>query len=285
MAPLPNTTIDLTHLKETSPPSSRKKPLSPFDLDAAASTLQSLVTVSCSSVAAASSTILYRQLYSAEDNDHEEEQLYSADDKDDDGEDYVDHKHIDNNDNDDILDMDIDSEKEFRSSFPKNQNSSKLQVKEGDQRPDVSKLSEKEAEEVLNIWRKKRKAFTDKVNQAAVKADHEMRKFEFDTREEALGDDSTKLCPMPVVNASRLSAGHVFQLKNTLLLRIVEEANLRRVKIKVMRMRSDDENLIVAGFHFYVCTRYSKKVGWNVVQACCHEGDNLLMTPANSMNI
>ncbi len=149
----------------------------------------------------------------------------------------------------------------------------------------MSKLSEKEAEEVLNIWRKKRKAFTDKVNRAAVKADHEMRKFEFDTREEALGDHSTQLCPMPVVNASRLSAGHVFQLKNTLLLRIVEEANLRRMKIKVMRMRSDDENLIVARIHFYVCMGYSKMVGWNVVQACCREGDNLLMIPANSVNI
>jgi hypothetical protein len=155
-------------------------------------------------VAAASSTILYRQLYSAEDNDHEEEQLYSADDKDNDGEDYVDHKHINNDDNGDILDMDIVSKEEFWSSFPKNQNSSKLQVKGGDQRPDVSELSEKEAEEVLNIWRKKRKAFTDKVNRAAVKADHEMRKFEFDTREEALGDHSTQLRAMPVVNASRL---------------------------------------------------------------------------------
>ncbi len=180
------------------------------------------------------STILYHQLYSAEDNNHKEEQLYSANAKDDDDddnndddddddndddnndddddddddddndddnndddmtttttttmtttktlrttsvftrllttntttndkEDYVGiHKHIDN-DYDDILDMDIDSEEEFRSSFLKNQNSSKLRVKGGDQRPDVSDLSEKEAEEVLNKWRKKRKAFTDKI--------------------------------------------------------------------------------------------------------------------------
>jgi hypothetical protein len=106
-----------------------------------------------------------------------------------------------------------------------------------------------------------------------------MRKFKFDSREEALGDHSTQLRAMSVVNASRLSAGHVFQLKDTLCLRIVEEANLRRVKIKVMR--SDIENLIVAGYHFYVCTRYSKKVGWNVVQACCREGDNPLMIPMN----
>ena len=218
--------------------------------------LLSLVTVPCS-VAAAASTILYHQLYSAEDNNHKEEQLYSAHDDNDDNddndeEDYVGiHKqHIDK-DYDDILDMDIDSEEEFRSSFPKNQNSSKLRVKGGDQRPDVINLFEKEAEEVLDKWRKKRKAFTDKVNRTAVRADHEMRKFEFDSREEALGDHSTQLGAMSVVNGSRLSAGHVFQLKDTLRLRIVEEANLRRAKIKVMR--SDIENLIVAGFHFYVC--------------------------------
>ena len=69
---------------------------------------------------------------------------------------YVDiHKHINYND---ILDMIIDSEEEVRSIFPKNQNSSKLRVKWGDQRPDLSKLSEKEAEEVFDIWRKKRKS-------------------------------------------------------------------------------------------------------------------------------
>jgi hypothetical protein len=123
----PDTTIDLTHLKETSPPSSSNQ------ASAAASTLISLVTVPCS-VAAAASTILYCQLYSAEDNDHKEEQLYSDDnedddDDDDDEEDYVGiHKQPIDEDYDDILDMDIDSEEEFWSSFPKNQNSSKLRV-------------------------------------------------------------------------------------------------------------------------------------------------------------
>ena len=165
----PDTTIDLT--KETSPPSSSNQ------ASAAASTLLSLVTVP-TSVAAAASTSLYRQLYSAaEDNHDEEEQLYSDDnedkDNDYDDEDYVGiHKQPIDEDYDDILDMDIDSEEEFRSSFPKNQNSSKLRVKGGDQRPDVSDLSKKEAEEVLEKWRKNRKAFTDKVNQTAVRADH-----------------------------------------------------------------------------------------------------------------
>jgi len=153
LAPLPDTTIDLTHSKETSPPSSSNQ------ASAAASTLISLVTVP---VAVAASTNLYRQLYSAEDNSHTEEQLFSADDDDDDdndddnndNDDNVVHKLI-NNDYDDILDMDIDSEEEFWSSFLKNQNSSKLRVKGGDQMPDVSDLSEKEAEEVLDKWRKK----------------------------------------------------------------------------------------------------------------------------------
>jgi hypothetical protein len=116
-------------LEGLSPPSSSNQ------ASAAASTLLSLVTVP-TSVAAAASTILYRQLYSAEDNDHKEEQLYSDDDedKDDDGDEegYVGiHKQPIDEDYDNILDMDIDSEEEFRSSFPKNQNSSKLRVKGG----------------------------------------------------------------------------------------------------------------------------------------------------------
>jgi len=73
----PDTTIDLTHLKETSPPSSSNQ------ASAAASTLLSLVTVH-TSIAAAASTTLYRQLYSAEGNDHKGEQLYSDDDEDED---------------------------------------------------------------------------------------------------------------------------------------------------------------------------------------------------------
>ena len=72
----PDTTIDLTHLKETSPPSSSNQ------ASAAASTLLSLVTVP-TSIAAAASTTLYRQLYSADDDEDED------DDDDDDKEDFV----------------------------------------------------------------------------------------------------------------------------------------------------------------------------------------------------
>ena len=123
----PDTTIDLTHLKETSPPSSSNQ------ASAAASTLLSLVTVP-TSVAAAASTTLYHQLYSAEDN--KGEQLDSDDDEDEDDdnneENYVSiYKQPIDEDYGDILDMDIDSEDEFQSSFPKNQNCSKLQIKGG----------------------------------------------------------------------------------------------------------------------------------------------------------
>jgi hypothetical protein len=260
------------HLKETSP-----RACSVGTTAASTNThLKGTTSPPACSVAAAASTNLYHQLYSAD----------SAEDKDNYNEDFDIHKHINNDvydDYDDILDMDIDSEKEFQSSFPKNLNSSQLRVKGGDLRPDVSGLSEKEAEEVIDAWEIKRKAFTDKVHRTAIKDDLEMQKFEFDTHEDALGDHSTQLCAMSVINASHLSAGHVFQLKNTLLFRIVEEANLCRVKIKVMR--SDDENLVVAGFHCYVYGRYCKKVGWSVVQVCCREGDNLLMIPVKCMNI
>ncbi len=81
LAPLPDTTIDLTHSKEMSSLCSSSNQAS-----TAASTLRSLVTLHCS-VAAAASTILYHQLYSAGGNNHKEEQLYSDDNKDDNDED------------------------------------------------------------------------------------------------------------------------------------------------------------------------------------------------------
>jgi hypothetical protein len=176
--PPPDNLIDLTFSND-SPPFSNKAstelspPLfpckttassSPFNIVAAASTLRSFGTAQTSSVAAAASLILYQQLYPADNND-------------DDGDDY-------NN----ILDMDIDSKEEFRSSFPKDQNSSKLRVKGGPVKPDVSKLPDKEAAELLDKWKKERKVFTDKVNRIAVRADQERRTFEFEISRVTVSD-------------------------------------------------------------------------------------------------
>jgi hypothetical protein len=109
LAPPPNTTIDLTHLKEMSPHA-----CSVSTTGASTNThSKGMSSPPTCSVAAAASTNLYCQLYSAD----------SADDKDNNDEEFDIHKHINKDfyeDYDDILDMDIDSKEEFLSSFPKN---------------------------------------------------------------------------------------------------------------------------------------------------------------------
>jgi hypothetical protein len=68
-------------------------------------------------------------------------------------------------------------------------------------------------------------------------------------------------------------------LKETVQIRIAEEANLRLIKVKTLR--SDSNNLIVAGRNFYVCATYSVQSGWQVSKACCREDDNFSIIPQN----
>jgi hypothetical protein len=64
-----------------------------------------------------------------------------------------------------------------------------------------------------------------------------------------------------------------------LQIHIAEEANLRLIKVKTIR--SDSNNLIVAGRNFYVCATYYVLYGWQVTKACCREGDNFSIIPPN----
>jgi hypothetical protein len=53
---------------------------------------------------------------------------------------------------------------------------------------------------------------------------------------------------MADVESCCLLQNHLFQLKETLQLHIAEEANLGQIKVKIIR--SDHDNLIVAGSNF-----------------------------------
>jgi hypothetical protein len=81
------------------------------------------------------------------------------------------------------------------------------------------------------------------------------------------------------VESHHLFKGHSFQLKETLQICIAEEANLCLIKVKTIR--SDSNNLIVAGRNFYLCATYSVQYGWQVSKACCREGDDFSIIPHN----
>ncbi len=85
--------------------------------------------------------------------------------------------------------------------------------------------------------------------------------------------------PMEYVESHRLLKGHTFQLKETLQIRIAEEANLRLFKVQTIR--SDSNNLIVAGRNFYMGATYSVHCGWQVLKACCREGDDFSIISQN----
>jgi hypothetical protein len=84
---------------------------------------------------------------------------------------------------------------------------------------------------------------------------------------------------MEYVASHCLLKAHTFQLKETLQICIAEEANLHLIKVKTIR--SNFNNLIVAGRNFYVCATYSAQYGWQVSKACCRVGDNFSIIPQN----
>ncbi len=85
------------------------------------------------------------------------------------------------------------------------------------------------------------------------------------------------------MESHRLLKGHTFQLKKTLQIRIAEEANLCLIKVKTIR--SNSNNLIIAGRNFYMCATYSVLYGSQVTKACCREGDDFSIIPQNHMVI
>jgi hypothetical protein len=94
------------------------------------------------------------------------------------------------------------------------------------------------------------------------------------------GDLNEMVQPMEYVESFCLLKGHSFQLKETLQIRIAEEANLCLIKVKTIR--SNFNNLIVAGRNFYMCATYFVLYGWQVTKACCsREGDNFSIIPPN----
>ncbi len=63
----------------------------------------------------------------------------------------------------------------------------------------------------------------------------------------------------------------MFYLKEMLQLCIAEEVNLHQIKLKTIR--SNQNNIIVAGSKFFFYATYSVQLDWMVRAACYREGD------------
>jgi hypothetical protein len=77
--------------------------------------------------------------------------------------------------------------------------------------------------------------------------------------------------------------GDSFQAKDTLRMRIAEEANLRNKEITIVR--SDAMQLVVVGVDFYVKANNTERRGWVVTTAICREGDGIVPTNASTRKI
>jgi hypothetical protein len=120
-------------------------------------------------------------------------------------------------------------------------------------------MSAEDANATLTKYRKDRKAFTDSQRAKRIQEGDVVNVHPY------TGVQSTILRTMAEVEAARLELEHSFHDKDVLLLRISEEANLRRIEIRTAR--SDAINLRRTGDNFNVAAVYSELKGW-VVTVC-----------------
>jgi hypothetical protein len=181
-------------------------------------------------------------------------------------------------DDDYINKVDIDSEDEFWSSFPRNQNSWNF-IMVGPQRPDTMGMTPAEEEAAMKKY-KKRKSFMDKQHVKLMKsvACKDVAASLQKSQVGFLGGDQNKMIQiMADVKSGHLLQNHLFQLKKMLQLHIAEEANLHQIKVKTIR--SDHNIFILAGSNFHVYATYSVQLGWVVRATCCREGDDTSPIP------
>ncbi len=187
---------------------------------------------------------------------------------------------LDFSDNEDYIDtIEVDSDKEFWESFPRDHHSRNF-VLGGPQKSDMMGMTAAEEGVAIKQYRKARKSFTDKERLSLMKSMSNKGVVASPQKSQLgnfKGDQNEIVQPMEYVESHHLLKDHTFQLKETLQTCIAEEANLRLIKVKTIR--SNSNNLIVAGWNFYVCATYSVQLGWHVRNACCREGDDTSTIP------
>jgi hypothetical protein len=188
----------------------------------------------------------------------------------------------DNNDNAfDQVDDNEDYVKKNFSSFLREVRSRNC-ILGGPQRPDTLKMSEKEEVAALEKFKKMRRKYTDKRRNMIAKTMQEADLASSPQRMQMItysGDQTPSIWLMMVVEAYPLLDGQLFQTKEILMIQIAEEANLRHIKVKVVK--SNHVAYIIAGHNFYVAAGVCMESGWLVYVACCREGNDNLSIPLN----
>jgi hypothetical protein len=143
---------------------------------------------------------------------------------------------------------------------------SRKRILGGPQRPITSHMSSSKAKEAQQNYQSKRKAYTDKKRQNLI---HELSAVDVSSlpgkiadATEYTGDQYPHIRLMEIVNWSPLLAGHTFQHKETLQIRVAEKANLCNIKIKVLK--SCKVNYEAAGDNFYIKASCLLYEGWKV---------------------
>ena len=145
-------------------------------------------------------------------------------------------------------------------------------------KPDVSSMEAEDAAKAMKAWRVDRKRWTDRRAR--------LRRNERIGNGDLLvytGDASPVLRLMTVVQQRRLMVGDSFESKETLRMRIAEEANLANKEITTVR--SDTMQLVVVGVDFYVKANNTERRGWVVSSALCREGDGDMPNNAATQKI
>jgi hypothetical protein len=123
----------------------------------------------------------------------------------------------------------------------------------GPQKPDTMGMTAAEEGAIKKQYKKARKSFTNKERLALMKSMSNKSVAILPQKSQLgilKGDPNKMVSQMEYVESHHLFKGHTFQLKETLQIRIAEDANLRLNKAKTIR--SDSNNHFVAGRNFCV---------------------------------
>jgi hypothetical protein len=140
------------------------------------------------------------------------------------------------------------------------------------------------AEEERKSYKGKQKAFTNanrcKLLSALSSVDMDVLPQKVALKDHT-GDQFPHIHLMTVVEDYPLLAGHTFAEKETLMIRIGEEANLSNIRVKVLK--SCQMQYKVAGDSFYVKASNLMFQGWTSCSLCCRDNEDTLIIPTRAM--